>query len=221
MQFDALPVDVQQRLSKLDEHIRQQLRAAEMFDLSPVETGARQIGHSMQDLQQSMALINNIQARDKKLIDAVSQDVHRSFRDTETGARAFESYQAPTSVSMHAYTNVTHEYFLRVMASMEARADQYNRDIDDIERHVTMAAREPITSPQAVNDVIRNQTVTLWQQAARAAKLHDGVQRMQARYKDWRRRTYGDERDPFAKRQRLALSGTSHMYQRFIFIYGG
>ncbi|KAI8048845.1 hypothetical protein BDF22DRAFT_701568 [Syncephalis plumigaleata] len=202
MQFEELPAETQRLLLTLDTHIRAQLRAADLFDPAPVIDDAIQVQKTARELQHAVASVDTGLTRDESLIDAVKRDVHRSFRAAEKGARAYEAFKQPSQSNIQSYANITHEYFLELATQMELRADQYQQEVEKIERHVTLTVREPTTSPQALSDVIRNQHAGLMSQAARVARLHDEVVRSRARYKDWRRRNYGDERDPFTKRQR-------------------
>jgi hypothetical protein len=59
----------------------------------------------------------------------------------------------------------------------------------------------------ALADVIRRQHASLMSQAARVARIHEHVEKEKARYISWRRRVYGDERDPFTKRARTTNNG--------------
>ncbi|KAI9595794.1 hypothetical protein BDF19DRAFT_422249 [Syncephalis fuscata] len=202
MQFEELPAETQRLLLTLDTHIRAQLRAADLFDPVPVIDDALRVQKIAKELQHTVASVDTGLTRDESLIDAVKRDVHRSFRAAEKGARSYEAFKQPSQTNIQGFANITHDYFLELAAQMESRADQYQQEVEKIERHVTLTVREPTTSPQALTDVIRHQHAGLMSQAARVARLHDEVVRIRARYKDWRRRHYGDERDPFSKRQR-------------------
>ncbi|RKP27816.1 hypothetical protein SYNPS1DRAFT_26548 [Syncephalis pseudoplumigaleata] len=210
MQFEGLPAETQRLLLTLDTHIRAQLRAADLFDPAPVIDDALRVQKTAKELQHAVASVDTGLARDESLIDAVKRDVHRSFRAAEKGARSYEAYKQPSQTNVQSYANVTQDYFLELAAQMESRADQYQQEVEKIERHVTLTVREPTTSPQALSDVIRHQHAGLMSQAARVARLHEEVVRSRARYKDWRRRNYGDERDPFVKRQRRTHGLAEH-----------
>jgi hypothetical protein len=204
MQFEELPAETQRLFLTLDTHIRAQLRAADLFDPAPVIDDAIRVQKAAKELQHAIASVDTGLTRDESLIDAVKRDVHRSFRAAEKGARSYEAFLQPSQTNIQSYANITHEYFLELATQMELRAEQYQQEVEKIERHVTLTVREPTTSPQVLSDVIRNQHAGLMSQAARVARLHDESVRLRARYKDWRRRNYGDERDPFTKRHRRA-----------------
>ncbi|RUS26625.1 hypothetical protein BC938DRAFT_470511 [Jimgerdemannia flammicorona] len=203
--YIELPDVAKQQLDELDRYMQTQIRVSEHISTQIKVTGEDLIAKvrtETEELAQKMDNLKGWLERDKNLVDHLRGVVQNEFKVAEEQAvRAIDIYKQSGRQGLFAAALRTENYFLDLVNGFEKRMQEYRQILEEIERNLVSLSHSTHQSPQAISEIMRNQHKSFLAIAGKVAQLDDAIKRQKEQYVAYRRKYYGDDRNPFDKKK--------------------
>ncbi|TPX74994.1 hypothetical protein CcCBS67573_g03723 [Chytriomyces confervae] len=137
--------------------------------------------------------------RDNALIQNLRGQVAREMKIADFATRFIDSYNSHRQPSVTFNNTDSFQYFVNLTNTLENKLQHYRQTIDDLERHLQSISQKTQYSPQAIAEILKLQHESFLAIAGRIAVAHDSLLKQQDAYLNYRRKYFGDTKNPFRK----------------------
>ncbi|KAI9365513.1 hypothetical protein DFJ73DRAFT_270812 [Zopfochytrium polystomum] len=195
--YGELPEAVRGELDKMEKFIQKQISLAEEIQTNRADELILRVREQAQDAELKYQGLKNILDRDASLIKHLRSTVSREMKNADMATRFIDAYQNPNP-SNYPFRNQDYfSYFVDVTNQLESKLQLYRQTIDDLERHLQGITQRVQYTPQSIVTIMRHQHESFLAIASKIAAVHDAVQKEKENFLHFRRRYFGETRNPF------------------------
>ncbi|KAI8836080.1 hypothetical protein BJ741DRAFT_606737 [Chytriomyces cf. hyalinus JEL632] len=197
--YGEIPLNIRQELDNFETFVQKQIDMSEDIASSGV---VKKI-HDTRALYKSVELkyqgLKTLLDRDNALIQNLRGQVAREMKIADFATRFIDSYNSHRQPSVTFNNTDSFQYFVNLTNTLENKLQHYRQTIDDLERHLQSISQKTQYSPQAVAEILKLQHESFLAIAGRIAVAHDSLLKQQDAYLSYRRKYFGDTKNPFRK----------------------
>ncbi|KAJ3246028.1 Nucleoporin p58/p45 [Chytriomyces hyalinus] len=197
--YGEIPLNIRQELDNFETFVQKQIDMSEDIASSGV---VKKI-HDTRALYKSVELkyqgLKTLLDRDNALIQNLRGQVAREMKIADFATRFIDSYNSHRQPSVTFNNTDSFQYFVNLTNTLENKLQHYRQTIDDLERHLQSISQKTQYSPQAIAEILKLQHESFLAIAGRIAVAHDSLLKQQDAYLNYRRKYFGDTKNPFRK----------------------
>ncbi|KAI9209318.1 uncharacterized protein BJ171DRAFT_486128 [Polychytrium aggregatum] len=194
--YSSLPENVRTILDNIEKQIQDQIHIADTLSVNGAADNIMEISKLVTELRQKLDGVKNTLDQDSYIISDLRKQIDGELKNADMAIRITERLSNPNPSK---YTrNFGTRYFMDFASSLEERLEQNRQTIENLERHLQSVSQQTHYSPQVLGDIMRYQNESLLMLAGKVANTHELVLQQQAEYVQFRKKYYGDDRNPFS-----------------------
>ncbi|KAJ3219192.1 Nucleoporin p58/p45 [Dinochytrium kinnereticum] len=206
--YGECPDNIRNQLDQIEQFIQSQKDTVEEIRSTTTLQEIHDVHFMCERINLKYQGLKNLLDRDTALIQNLRSTMASEMKNTDSAARFIDRYSNPHLSNQSHTQDVSQTYFANVTDQLESRLQLYRQTIDELERHFQSITQKPHYTPQAIADILRSQHDSFISIAGKISKVHDSISSERDKFLNYRKKYFGDARDPFKDSSDIAIKDT-------------